>query len=337
MQVTRCTTQQRLHYHSQLQQPLQTQSHSLQTPSDVSVEFTRSAPHNDSHPAAPMSFPALTQSQQSTTCKPLDTQRNSGCTTTHSFSNHRKCNHTHLRHPATSVSSSHAVRRTATRIQPRRSCYLLSHIHSSPRRCKPLDTQRNSSCTATHSFSNHHKHNRTHIRHPATSVSSSHAVHRSTTRIQRRRCCCLLSHNHSNHGAASSPRRALFAKPSPPVKHLLLIMSEARVVLWCNASDRARHAASPNRFALWSKAALGRRPTMDEAIPGGNNDIETYQNATAKVVPNSASCTSCSSAARRPLAERRRRQGHPAKPRVLTAPRTHTQQRSSIPHQFITP
>jgi hypothetical protein len=41
--------------------------HSPQTPSDVSVEFTRSAPHNDSHPASPMSLPAFTQLQQPTT------------------------------------------------------------------------------------------------------------------------------------------------------------------------------------------------------------------------------------------------------------------------------
>jgi hypothetical protein len=52
-------------------------------------------------------------------------------------------------------------------------------------------------CTAsaTHVSRNH---NHTHGRHPATSVSNSHTVHRSTTRSQPRRSCCLLSHNHND-------------------------------------------------------------------------------------------------------------------------------------------
>jgi hypothetical protein len=61
-QATRYTTQLLQFYNSQLQQPPQPQpqSHSPSTYSDVSVEFTRSAPLNHSHPAAPILFPALT-------------------------------------------------------------------------------------------------------------------------------------------------------------------------------------------------------------------------------------------------------------------------------------
>jgi hypothetical protein len=74
-QATRYTTQKQQPYdHSQLQ-PQQTQSHSPRTASDVSVELTRSAPHNDSHPAAPMSFAALTESQQPTTMQATTTQQ----------------------------------------------------------------------------------------------------------------------------------------------------------------------------------------------------------------------------------------------------------------------
>jgi hypothetical protein len=75
----RYTTQQQLVYHSQRQQPHQRHSHSPPTSSDVSAEFTRSAPHNDSHPASPMLLPALTQSQYPRPRKPLDKQRKGSC------------------------------------------------------------------------------------------------------------------------------------------------------------------------------------------------------------------------------------------------------------------
>jgi hypothetical protein len=81
-----------------------------------------------------MRFPALTQSQQPTRTHSTryTTQQPHHSSTTH--------NHTHRRHPATSVSSSHGVRRTTTRIQPRQCCFLLSHTHnhSNQRQCKPL-------------------------------------------------------------------------------------------------------------------------------------------------------------------------------------------------------
>jgi hypothetical protein len=124
-------------------------------------------------------------------CKPIDTQRSRHTTTI--FNNHIKHNRTHLGQPATSVSSSHAVRCSTTRIQLRRCRSLLSHNHSNPRRCKPVDTQSNSCHVTIHSFSNHGEHNHTHRRQTATSVPSSHAVRRTTTRIQPRRCCWLLS------------------------------------------------------------------------------------------------------------------------------------------------
>jgi hypothetical protein len=131
--------------------------------------------------------------------------------------------------------------------------------------------------TAAHDDASHSIHNATAAALPLTASATTANTITLTGDIQRRQCrvhtqCAaqrlassvadVVRCSHTN-GTTSSPHSQPPAEPSPSPRHLHRISSVTRVVLWCSASDRARHPASPKCFV----PARGRRPTMEEAKP----------------------------------------------------------------------
>jgi hypothetical protein len=167
MQVTRYTTQQQLYNHSQLQQPPQIQSHSLQTTSDVSVEFTRRAPHNHSQPASPIQFSALAQSQQPTTMQVT--------------------RYTTVLPLTASATTANTI--TLTRDIQRRQCRVHTQCAAQPLASSvahPVPCPR--TITAAHDHANNSRHNATAATLPFTASAATANAITLTSDIQRRQC-----------------------------------------------------------------------------------------------------------------------------------------------------
>jgi hypothetical protein len=185
-------------------------------------------------------------------------------------------------------------------------------------------TQHNTTdAIAAHSVSNSTRvaHLQSHS-HPPTSSDVSVELTRSAPLNDSQPTALMLlsALTQSQQGKAGPGASALCTKPTPTSKHLQRISSETRVVLWCSASDRARHPATPNRFVT---AGGGQaNDGGDEATDASEQDIVTYHQTHLR--PESASCTSCSTAAGPPLSPRRQQSGASTPPRSLTARRPHT-------------